>query len=84
MIEIRSVTLGTEPDWLDYLERYPDIKAYVLSQHIPLVQGAREHYEAFGRKENRALHLQRHIETLSGDPLYYMFRTLRVAGFRDL
>ena len=24
------------------------------------------------------------IETLSGDPLYYMFRTLRVAGFRDL
>jgi 4-amino-4-deoxy-L-arabinose transferase-like glycosyltransferase len=84
VIEIRSVTLGTEPDWLDYLERYPDIKAYVLSQHIPLVQGAREHYEAFGRKENRALHLQRHIETLSGDPLYYMFRTLRVAGFRDL
>lgn len=84
VIEIRNVVLGTEPDWLGYLERYPDIKAYVLAQKIPLEQGAREHYEAFGRKENRVLNLKRQVVTIPGDPLYYMFRTLRVNGYRTL
>ncbi len=82
VIEFRNVTVGTEPDWPDYLERHPDVKAYVLSQGIPPEQGAREHYEAFGRKENRTLHLRRQTTPLPGDHLYYLFRTLRVDGFR--
>lgn len=84
VIEIRNVKVGAATDWLGYLERYPDIKAHVLSQKLPPEQGAREHYETFGRKENRALNLQRQIETLPGEPLYFMFRTLRVEGYRNL
>jgi 4-amino-4-deoxy-L-arabinose transferase-like glycosyltransferase len=84
VIEFRNVTVGTEPDWLDYLARYPDVKNYVLSQHIPLERGAKEHYETFGRKENRTLHLKRQIATLPGpDQLYYLFRSLRIEGFRQ-
>lgn len=83
VIEFRNVTVGTAPDWLDYLARYPDVKAYVLSQGIPLEQGAREHYEAFGKKENRALHLQRQTTAIAGEPLYYLFRRLQVDGYRN-
>jgi len=84
VIEFRNVIVGTEPDWLDYLERYPDIKAYVLTQKIPLAQGAREHYEAFGKHETRTLILQRHTETITmPEQLYYVFRNLRVDGFRQ-
>ncbi|MCF7689280.1 MAG: hypothetical protein K9N01_13385 [Cephaloticoccus sp.] len=82
VIEIRNVAVGTEPDWLDYLERYPDVKAYVVSQGIPLEQGARKHYETFGKKEHRLLHLKRQTVTLPGDQLYYLFRNLRVEGYR--
>ncbi|MBI2813943.1 MAG: glycosyltransferase family 39 protein [Opitutae bacterium] len=82
VIEFRNVAVGTEPDWLDYLARYPDVKAYVVAQGIPLAQGAREHYETFGKKETRALYHQRRVETLAGEPLYYVFRSLRLEGFR--
>ena len=55
VLEFRNVTVGTEPDWLDYLERNPDVKAYVVSQNIPLEQGAQAHYETHGKHENRVL-----------------------------
>ncbi len=84
VVEFRNVVVGTEPDWLDYLERYPDVKAYVLSQNIPLEKGAQEHYETFGKNENRVLHRQRRTETLPGSTqLYYLFRTLRLNGYRQ-
>ena len=84
VIEFRNVIVGTEPDWLDYLERYPDIKAYVLTQKTPLAQGAREHYETFGKHETRTLILQRQTETITmPEQLYYVFRNLRVDGFRQ-
>ena len=82
VIEFRNVAVGTEPDWLDYLERYPDVKAYVLGQKIPLEQGAQDHYTAFGKRENRALYLKRRTETLPGEQYYFMFRSLRVDGSR--
>jgi len=82
VIEFRNVAVGGEPDWLDYLARYPDVKAYVVAQGVPLARGAREHYEMFGKNENRALHNQRRVETLPGEPLYYVFRSLRLEGFR--
>jgi hypothetical protein len=83
VIEFRNVAVGNEPDWLDYLDRHPDVKDYVLGQGIPLEQGAREHYEMFGKKENRTLHMKRRTETLAGEPYYYMFRTLRIDAFRS-
>jgi 4-amino-4-deoxy-L-arabinose transferase-like glycosyltransferase len=83
VIEFRNVTVSNEPDWLDYLERYPDVKNYVVSLHIPLEQGAREHYDTFGKHETRVLHHKRRTETLPNtDQLYYVFRSLRVEGFR--
>lgn len=85
VLEIRNVSVGTEPDWPDYLTRYPDVKAYVVSQGIPLGQGAREHYESFGRKEHRILNLQRRTEKLpEAEQLYYLFRRLHLDGFREL
>jgi len=84
-IEFRSVSLGSEPDWLDYLDRYPDVKAYVQSQGTPLAQGAREHWENFGQKEGRELFRQRRLDALPEDaPLYFMFRNLRVDALRSL
>jgi hypothetical protein len=83
ILEFRNVIVDTGPDWLDYLERYPDVKNYVLSQHVPLEQGAKAHYEAFGVHENRTLHFKRRLETLDGpNPLYYLFRNLRIDGYR--
>jgi len=83
LLEFRNVSVGTEPDWLEYLERYPDVKNYVVSQKIPLAQGARDHYETHGRQEGRILNLQHKIETIeSADPLYFVFRNLRLEGYK--
>ncbi|MEZ5415633.1 MAG: glycosyltransferase family 39 protein [Opitutaceae bacterium] len=83
VIEIRNVTVGTEPDWEDYLARYPDVAHYLKTSNLPLQSGALEHYETFGRKENRIMHLKRTTTALEGDPLYYLFRSLHVEGFRS-
>ncbi len=83
ILEFRNVSVGTEPDWLDYLDRYPDVKNYLITQHMPLEKGAREHYELKGRAERRTVNLQRRTETLtSPQPLYYLFRSIRLEGFR--
>ena len=73
-------SISDEPDWLDYLERYPDVKNFVLSQKVPLEQGGREHWESFGRKETRTLDVKHEPVTVP-DSLYYVFRSLRVEGF---
>ena len=84
VLEFRNVSVGAEPDWLDYLERYPDVKSYLVSRNIPLEKGAREHYEGYGKKENRLLYFKRRTETLDGPAqLYYVFRSLRLNGFRQ-
>jgi len=84
VLEFRNVSVGTEWDWLDYLERYPDVKKYLLSLNIPLEKGAQEHYETFGKNEHRVLYLQRRTESLPGSAqLYYLFRTLRLNGYRN-
>lgn len=84
VLEFRNVSVGTEPDWTGYLERYPDVKNYVLSQNIPLEKGAQAHYESHGRGENRVLHPKRRTETLpASDRPYFLFRSLRVHGFRQ-
>ena len=83
ILEFRNVSVGTEPDWLEYLERYPDVKAYVVSQNVPLAQGGREHYETHGQQEGRILNRQHKIETIdTTDSLYYVFRYLRLSGYK--
>lgn len=83
VVEFRNVVAGTEPDWLDYLARYPDVKAYLDSQHYPYEKGASEHYALFGPKEHRLLFNKRRTESLpEASPFYYLFRTLRLDGFR--
>lgn len=84
VIELRNVVVEDATDWLDYLDRYPDVKAYVLSQGVPLEEGARQHFETHGRNEHRELKSKRRLETLPGDaPTYYLFRTIRLSGFRS-
>ncbi|MBX3736358.1 MAG: glycosyltransferase family 39 protein [Candidatus Didemnitutus sp.] len=84
VIEFRNIAVGSEPDWLDYLDRNPDVKEYVVAQKIPLEQGAREHYEAFGRKEHRALRFRHALEPAPvADSRYYIFRDLVVEGLRE-
>ena len=84
ILEFRNVSAETEADWVDYVERYPDIKAYLVSQKIPFEKGGKEHWEQNGRHETRTLHLKpRKIETIeSSPPLYFVFRSLRVEGFK--
>ncbi|MBA4135787.1 MAG: hypothetical protein C0518_00560 [Opitutus sp.] len=84
IIEFRNVAVTDVPDWMDYLARYPDVKDYLVSQNIPLEKGAQEHWEAFGQRERRSLFTHRQTERIAGpDQLYYIFRRLRVDGFRQ-
>ena len=84
VLEFRNVAIGTEPDWMDYLERYPDVKDFVVSSNIPLAQGAQQHYESFGRKENRIVNRQMTPEPVPlAEPLYFLFRRIYVEGFRN-
>lgn len=81
VIELRDAPLHDEPDWADYLERYPDVRRNLVSLHIPLEAGAQAHYEAAGRPEGRTLRL---IAMLPPEPDSYtfLFRQLRVEGFK--
>lgn len=84
VVEFRNVALGSVADWSDYLARYPDVNDFVVAQKIPPEQGAREHYEAFGRKERRVLHFKHNLEPSSvADSRYYIFRDLVVEGLRE-
>ena len=83
VLEFRNVSLSQQPDWLEYLANYPDVKAYVVAQNIPLEKGAEEHYLAFGKKEHRTLNFLRQTDSLpSSSQLYYLFRTLSLKGYR--
>ena len=82
VLEFRDGSIENKPDWLDYLERYPDVKQYLVAQHLPLEQGAREHYEKAGRAEGRTVHLLASPEP-APDSYYFMFRHIRLEGFRS-
>jgi len=84
ILEFRNVIVGSEPDWLDYLERYPDVKASLVAEKTPLEKGAKDHWEMFGRHETRTLNIRRRLDTLPDSaPYYYVFRSLRVEGIRN-
>ena len=82
VLEFKDAPLNDEPDWMGYLERYPDVKKYVLSQNLPLEQGARDHYETNGRAEGRILQIVSKPEP-APDSYYFMYRKIRLEGFRS-
>jgi hypothetical protein len=82
LLEFRDAPLVDEPDWMDYLERYPDIKNYFDAMGIPLEEGAREHYEKVGRSEGRTVKLVTKTVPAPGS-FYFLFRNLRLEGFRS-
>ncbi len=81
VLEFRDAPLNEGPDWLDYLERYPDVKKHVTSTRTPLEQGAREHYEMHGRAEGRTIKTILKPEP-APDGYYYMYRNIRLEGFK--
>ena len=82
LIELRDVPLPPEPDWTDYLQRYPDVKRYVEREHQQLRQGAIDHYTYSGKAEGRTMHLLP-VEPTAPDAYFFMFRSLRVEGLRQ-
>jgi hypothetical protein len=40
---------------MEYLERYHDVRHYLLAHNLPLEEGAHEHYELSGRAEGRTV-----------------------------
>ncbi|MBI2813947.1 MAG: hypothetical protein HYX71_06660 [Opitutae bacterium] len=81
VLEFRDAPLNNEPDWLDYLERYPDVKKHVTAIRVPLEQGAREHYEVHGRAEGRSIRTILKPEP-APDGYYFMYRNIRLEGFK--
>ncbi len=79
VVELRNAPLPQEPDLLDYLDRYPDVRLHLEMIRQPLLQGAREHYEHSGRAEGRTVRLLAPAQP-APDDLLYIFRTLRVEG----
>ena len=84
ILELRDVTISNQPDWDDYLNRYPDVKDYLISEDIPLEKGARDHYTDFGEAEKRLLFMKRFVQpTPPRDSLYYAYRTLKIEGMKS-
>ena len=80
LLEFRDSILKDEPDWREYLDRYPDVEKYLLSEKIPLEQGARNHFNTDGRTEGRTMQT-RDIQPVAPDSYYFMFRNIRIEGF---
>lgn len=80
VIELRDLTAEGRPDWAGYLDRYPDVKAWLVSQGTPLEAGARAHYLSHGRAEGRELPLGPAGLSAPPDNLHFLFRRLRVEG----
>lgn len=83
ILEFRDATHKTGPDWAEYLERYPDVKNHLLSANLPLEPGAESHFENKGRAEGRTVKMRELPELEPAYQSYYfMFRKLRLEGFK--
>jgi len=83
VLEFDDATFATEPDWQDYLQRYPDVQAHLETNKIPLETGAREHFESRGRAEGRTVQM-RASDRLEPAPqsYYFIYRSIRLEGFK--
>jgi len=82
ILEFHDLPLSPQPNWLEYLDRYPDVRQHVLAHNLPLEEGAKEHYELSGKAEGRTVKL---IEPPKAGkaPYYFMFRSVHLEGFRS-
>ncbi len=82
VIELIDRSGGYVPDWLGYLDLNPDVKKYVLSQHVTPEDGAKQHYDSNGRSEGRYLPMRASDAATPPpqDSLYYVYRSLRLDG----
>lgn len=85
VFELRDGTkvAGQIPDWRGYLDKYPDVKAYLLGQGQPLEEGALWHYQNHGKAEGRTMLTHPGLVPAPPPPdsLYFAFRSIRVEGF---
>ncbi len=85
VIELRDAPDDEVPDWLGYLEKNPDVKAFVIAQGVPLEEGARQHFEKHGQFETRILPKKPNPQLSAPPPdsLYFVYRHLVVEGLTD-
>lgn len=84
VLEFRDVALTDEPDWMAYLDANPDVKDWLVSQSIPLEEGAKVHFDNHGRGEHRTVPPKRIAPPPAAQSLYYVFRELRLeADYRQ-
>lgn len=79
-LEFRDVPLQAELNWKAYLETYPDVLNYLISNNIPLEAGAIEHYTLSGRPEGRIMKMMAIPSPKPGD-YFFVFRQLQLEGF---
>jgi len=82
VLEFQDAPLNHEPDWLGYLDLYPDVKKHVAVNHLNPEEGARTHYELHGRPEGRTLPTIEKPEP-APDGYYFMYRNIRLEGFKS-
>ena len=80
-VELRDAPLAPVPDWVAYLERYPDVKRHVEINRQSPKAGALAHYQFAGKAEGREMHFLP-PPRLAQDAYRFMFRRLHVEGFR--
>ena len=77
IIELRDIPLPPEPDWIAYMERYPDVKRYAEGIRQPLREAAWEHYRLSGQHEGR---IMTYLPPLADNTFFFMFRRMQVQG----
>ncbi|MBX3750692.1 MAG: hypothetical protein KF897_11445 [Opitutaceae bacterium] len=80
-VELRDAPLPPEPDWVRYLDRYPDVRHSVEVNRMSAKEGALLHYRVAGQPEGREMHFLLPPRP-APDAFRFMFRRLRVEGFR--
>ena len=82
VLELNDATFTKEPDWMDYLARYPDVKNYLETNKLPIEAGARDHFASKGQAEGRTLRM-RATNRLESPPesYYFIYRSIRLEGF---
>ena len=82
VLELNDATFTKEPDWIDYLARYPDVKNYLETNKLPIEAGARDHFASKGQAEGRTLRM-RATNRLESPPesYYFIYRSIRLEGF---
>lgn len=79
VIEFMDVPHQRDLDWRSYLERYQDVYRYLVTNNIPLEEGALQHYEFNGKPEGRLM-TTREITSPAHGAYFFVFRQLQVEG----